>query len=98
MPRPVPGDYPPFYETYISLVPETDILQVLSHSLQQLKLDLSYIGSDKSDYAYAPGKWTVKQSESLHIGLCALPGASYNRYPVSMKTSMQMKQTFPAGM
>jgi hypothetical protein len=61
MPRPVPGDYPPFYETYISLVPETDILQVLSHSLQQLKLDLSYIGSDKSDYAYAPGKWTVKQ-------------------------------------
>jgi hypothetical protein len=61
MPRPLPGDYPPFYETYISLVPETDILQVLSHSLQQIKLDLSYIGSDKSDYAYAPGKWTVKQ-------------------------------------
>lgn len=61
MPRPLPGDYPPFYETYISLVPETDILQALSHSLQQIKLDLSYIGSDKSDYAYAPGKWTVKQ-------------------------------------
>lgn len=61
MARPLPGDYPPFYETYITLVPETDIVQALSHSLQQMKQDLSYIGSDKSDYAYGPGKWTVKQ-------------------------------------
>ena len=61
MARPLPADYPPFYETYISLVPETDVMQALSNSLQQMKQDLSYIGSDKSDYAYAPGKWTVKQ-------------------------------------
>jgi hypothetical protein len=61
MARPLPETYPPFYETYISLVPETDVLRALSTSLQQIKQDLSYIGSDKSEYAYAPGKWTVKQ-------------------------------------
>lgn len=61
MPRPQQGEYPPFYENYISLVPETDIAQALSLSMQQMKQDLSHIGSDQSEYAYAPGKWTVKQ-------------------------------------
>lgn len=61
MPRPQPADYPPFYETYISKVPEEDIQQAFSNSLHQLRQDLSLIGSEKADYAYAPGKWTVKQ-------------------------------------
>ena len=61
MPRPKPADYPAFYETYISLVPEDDIQKAFAASLPQLRQDLSFISSDKADYAYGPDKWTVKQ-------------------------------------
>ena len=61
MSRPSIDQYPPFYETYVKLVPEENILSALSYSMQQLKQDLSMIGIEKADYAYASGKWTVKQ-------------------------------------
>ena len=61
MPRPETGTYPSYYDTYIKLVPEENILSALSYSLQQLKQDLSTIGLEKADYSYAPGKWSVKQ-------------------------------------
>jgi hypothetical protein len=61
MSRPLPSDYPAFYETYISLVPEDQIQTAFSNSLHELRQDLSHIGIDKADYAYAPGKWTVRQ-------------------------------------
>jgi hypothetical protein len=61
MARPSIDQYPPFYETYVKLVPEENILSALSYSMQQLKQDLSLIGIDKADYAYGPDKWTVKQ-------------------------------------
>lgn len=61
MSRPLPSDYPAFYETYISLVPEDQIHAAFSNSMHELRQDLSLIGMDKADYAYAPGKWTVKQ-------------------------------------
>jgi hypothetical protein len=61
MARPLPADYPPYYASYIARVPEENIQQAFSASLQQLRQDLSQIGSEKADYAYAPGKWTVKQ-------------------------------------
>jgi hypothetical protein len=105
MSRPLPEDYPPFYETYISLVPETDIVQALSVSMQQMKQDLSYIGSDKSDYAYAPGKWTVKQvlqhaidTERIfaYRALCiargekqSLPGFDENQYADEADVSLR---------
>jgi hypothetical protein len=61
MSRPSNDQYPPYYETYVKLVPEENILSALTYSMQQLKEDLSMIGIEKADYAYAPGKWTVKQ-------------------------------------
>jgi hypothetical protein len=61
MARPQANDYPAFYETYISLVPEPNLLQALQASVHEMRQDLSMIGLEKSDYAYAPGKWTVKQ-------------------------------------
>lgn len=61
MPRPIPTAYPPFYDTYVKLVPEENILSALSLSMQQLKQDLASIGLEKADFAYAPGKWTIKQ-------------------------------------
>jgi hypothetical protein len=103
MPRPKPADYPPFYETYISLVPEESIQQAFSNSLQQLRQDLAQIGSEKADYTYAPGKWTVKQllqhaidTERIFIyrALCiargekqSLPGFDENAYAAEADVS-----------
>jgi hypothetical protein len=61
MARPALTDFPPYFERYISLVPEEDILQVMAASMQELKLHLSAVSNEKAAFAYEPGKWTVKQ-------------------------------------
>ena len=59
--RPLPTDYAPFYETYVSLVKSDDIRQALSESLPDMENFLRSVPENKSDYAYAENKWTVKQ-------------------------------------
>ena len=61
MARPVSSDYPVFYETYIKLVDEEDLVQAYRTSLEELMDFLETIPSDKADYRYAEGKWTVKE-------------------------------------
>ena len=53
-------DHPPFYETYVKLVPEDDLSLAMESSLAALRTDLERIPASKADYAYASGKWTVK--------------------------------------
>lgn len=59
--RPQQGSYPAFLETYISKVKEDHILDALKANTQLLESFLKSIPQDKGDYAYAPGKWTIKQ-------------------------------------
>lgn len=59
--RPQPDTYAPFYETYVRLVPETDLLEAFQHAMDEIHEVLDTIPADKADYAYAEGKWTVKQ-------------------------------------
>lgn len=59
--RPQTGDYPVFYDTYISLTTGTDVRNVLSESLKNLDSFLYTIPENQSDFAYAEGKWTVKE-------------------------------------
>lgn len=59
--RPVEGTYPKFLEPYISKVKEDHILKALEANTKILNEFLKSIPKDKADYAYAPGKWTIKQ-------------------------------------
>ena len=59
--RPQPGDYAPYYDRYISLIDEDDIVQVLENQIQSSIELLSSIGEKKANFAYAEGKWTIKQ-------------------------------------
>jgi uncharacterized damage-inducible protein DinB len=61
MSRPSEKDYPAFYHTYVKLVPEQDLVPALKNSVHELQEFLSSIPAAKADYAYAEGKWTVKQ-------------------------------------
>ncbi len=59
--RPESGEYAPYYDKYISLVPEGDILVTLEKQLPPTLALLSRPESD-GDFRYAPGKWSVKES------------------------------------
>lgn len=61
MNRPEPNEYDRYYETYVSLVEETDIIVAMQNQLNELEKLFDEISEEKSLQAYAPGKWTIKE-------------------------------------
>ena len=59
--RPQPGDYAPFYEKYIALVPSGDFLEILETQLRDWQLLLAPLSEEQGDFRYAPGKWSTKE-------------------------------------
>lgn len=59
--RPQPGEYAPYYEKYISLVHDEDILATLDLQRRQMMLLLSGRDEGDGDFRYAPDKWTAKE-------------------------------------
>lgn len=59
--RPEPGEYAPYYERYISLVAESDILATLDEQRRQTVLLLSGRDEADGDFRYAPEKWSAKE-------------------------------------
>ncbi len=62
MPRPLPTEYASYFEKYISKVEGDDLLAALEKYTASMHAFLSRMTEEKADYAYAEGKWTVKQS------------------------------------
>jgi hypothetical protein len=61
MTRPEKGEYAEYYDRYISLVDETDIVSVLDRQQTELEHVLQTITEEKSHYAYGADKWTIKE-------------------------------------
>jgi hypothetical protein len=61
MPKPAAGSHPSYFDRYISLVPEEDLMTAFINQLPVIKDVFSAIDEKKSKYAYAPGKWTLKE-------------------------------------
>jgi len=59
MNRPQPNEYPIWGETYISKV-DREIFEILNDQVESLPA-LFRRNADKADYAYAEGKWTLKE-------------------------------------
>ena len=60
--RPEPGEYAPYYETYISKVKGSDILSILeAQRLQMAQLFAAHSERD-GNFRYAPDKWAVKEA------------------------------------
>ncbi len=59
--RPEPGEYAPYYDRYISLVPGSDILATLDSQRRQTVLLLSGREEEDGDFRYAPDKWNAKE-------------------------------------
>ncbi|MGE8203061.1 DinB family protein [Heyndrickxia sp. NPDC080065] len=59
--RPESGEYFPYYSTYINLVPDEDILQILNDQMNKTITLLEDISDTQAHFKYAPGKWSVKE-------------------------------------
>ena len=59
--RPQAGEYAPYYERYISLIQENDILATLDRQRRETVLLLSGLSEEQGDFRYAPDKWSAKQ-------------------------------------
>ena len=72
MARPNPSTYAAYYETYINKVPQNNVNEALKMNTDAFIDFLESLTEEKSDYAYAPGKWTLKEvllhlSDAEHI-------------------------------
>ncbi|EHQ26838.1 DinB family protein [Mucilaginibacter paludis] len=61
MAKPITGEYAPVHETYISKVGEGDIIEILKSQQESTYAFFKNRPTHKATYAYAEGKWTVKQ-------------------------------------
>jgi hypothetical protein len=61
MERPSDNEYASFYNGYVSLVPETDILAALTNQPAELRRLAEPAYGEREAYCYAPGKWSIRQ-------------------------------------
>lgn len=61
MNRPEKNEYDPYYETYVSLVGDGDIVDTLERQAAEVREFFAAIPEEKGPYAYAEGKWSIKE-------------------------------------
>lgn len=59
--RPDASDYAPYYGMYVTRVPDGDLRDLLLGQIDQVRLAIGDYGGKYEDFAYAPGKWTVRE-------------------------------------
>jgi hypothetical protein len=59
--RPKAGDNNPYYDRYISLIGDDDIIEFLDEQRITSEKFLKTFTEDQGNYSYADGKWTVKE-------------------------------------
>jgi hypothetical protein len=59
--RPKEGEYAPYFRGYVERVPEEDVLAVLEAQPVELRRAFDRVPPAKETFAYAPGKWTLRQ-------------------------------------
>lgn len=61
MQRPEANEYHPAYQKYFDLIPNGDLLAILTQNSTETADFFEAIPTAKHDYRYAEGKWTIKQ-------------------------------------
>ena len=61
MSRPQPAEYDPYYQKYVGLVPEDEIVPALDGQTDELDKLFDGVPEEKGTFAYADGKWTLKE-------------------------------------
>jgi hypothetical protein len=62
MQRPDPSEYAPYYEGYISqTTADEDLFDVMTAQADELRSLVGSLPEERGSYAYADGKWTIKE-------------------------------------
>lgn len=59
--RPTTEEYPDYYQEYMKLLPEGDLLFMLEKQASDLRYLFKDISDEQAEEAYAEGKWTMKE-------------------------------------
>ena len=59
--RPATGDYAPYYDRYISRVPEGDVIGNLEQQIGETLRVLRSIDESRGGHRYAEGKWSIRE-------------------------------------
>lgn len=59
--RPEIGEFASYFEGYVSLVPETDIISALRAQTGELTDLVRQIPEERGGFRYAPDKWTIRE-------------------------------------
>jgi len=59
--RPESSEHAPYYGKYIALVPDGDLAVTLNRQIDSTGALLSPLSEQQANYAYAPGKWSLKE-------------------------------------
>jgi hypothetical protein len=61
MARPNETEYAPYYQSYVAQVTEDDILPAMRSQIDALDVLLDRVAPERETFAYAEGKWTIRQ-------------------------------------
>jgi hypothetical protein len=61
IPRPQADEHVEYYSRYISKVPDGDLIAMLRDQIVDTVGLLRGLNDEQANYAYAPGKWTIKE-------------------------------------
>jgi uncharacterized damage-inducible protein DinB len=59
--RPGPGEFKPYFGTYIDKVPDGDVVSVLEAGIGTTRKLLGSVSEERGGYRYAEGKWSLKE-------------------------------------
>jgi hypothetical protein len=59
--RPVSGEYRPYFDTYIRLVPDGDIVARLDNQIAETVAALKDFTPEQAEWRPAPGEWNMKE-------------------------------------
>jgi hypothetical protein len=59
--RPQTDEHSPYYSKYIDRVPDGDLVSLLREQLMETVALLRDVSPAQAEYAYAPGKWSIKE-------------------------------------
>jgi hypothetical protein len=59
--RPEAGEYAPYYEKYVLLVPAGDVVETLERQNADTLALLRSVPEDRAGESYEPGKWSIKE-------------------------------------
>lgn len=61
LPRPGAGEYNEYYQRYIAMVPDGDIVETLRREMVETQALLASVPADREVYRYADGKWSLRE-------------------------------------